>query len=92
MLVPMYCRDAETTRNALHGVNWPIGNGKQLIIDYATEEDVKKARNPALAVIQQLPEIKFPEKENWVKYLYNFSGCYYMCGNPLVRSSNTLFF
>lgn len=38
--------EAETTRNALHGVHWPIGNGKKLIIDFATEEDLKKAKNP----------------------------------------------
>ncbi|KAF5273627.1 hypothetical protein FQR65_LT04626 [Abscondita terminalis] len=38
--------EAEATRNALHGVNWPIGNGKKLIIEYATEEDLEKARNP----------------------------------------------
>ncbi|KAK5645940.1 hypothetical protein RI129_004404 [Pyrocoelia pectoralis] len=38
--------EAEATRNALHGVNWPIGNGKKLIIEYSTEEDFNRARNP----------------------------------------------
>uniref|UniRef100_A0A1Y1KVX1 RRM domain-containing protein n=1 Tax=Photinus pyralis TaxID=7054 RepID=A0A1Y1KVX1_PHOPY len=38
--------EAEATRNALHGVHWPIGNGKKLIIEYSTEEDLEKARNP----------------------------------------------
>lgn len=38
--------EAEVTRNALHGVHWPIGNGKKLIIEYSTKEDLEKARNP----------------------------------------------
>ncbi|CAH1183614.1 unnamed protein product [Phaedon cochleariae] len=54
--------EAEATRNALHGVSWPIGNGKQLVIDFATEEDMQKARNPVPAV-PVVPEI-LPEKEN----------------------------
>ncbi|KAJ8978908.1 hypothetical protein NQ317_008887 [Molorchus minor] len=39
--------EAEATRNALHGVHWPIGNGKKLVIEYATVEDLDKAKNPA---------------------------------------------
>ncbi|XP_072381912.1 uncharacterized protein Acn isoform X2 [Diabrotica undecimpunctata] len=54
--------EAETTRNALHGVHWPIGNGKQLSIDYATEEEMEKAKNPIPTPIA-LP-VKSPEKEN----------------------------
>ena len=46
MLINLHCREAEMTRNALHGVQWPIGNGKKLIIDYGTFEDLEKARNP----------------------------------------------
>ncbi|XP_066138563.1 apoptotic chromatin condensation inducer in the nucleus-like isoform X2 [Euwallacea fornicatus] len=53
--------EAESTRNALHGVHWPVGNGKKLIIDYATREDMEKARNPPVAVLQNE---KSPEKEN----------------------------
>ncbi|KAF5299937.1 hypothetical protein FQA39_LY11310 [Lamprigera yunnana] len=50
---------AEVTRNALHGVNWPIGNGKKLIIEYATEEDLDKAKNPTPppAAPQPLPPV-----------------------------------
>ncbi|KAF2898669.1 hypothetical protein ILUMI_07503 [Ignelater luminosus] len=59
--------EAETTRNALHGVNWPIGNGKKLIIDYATPDDLEKARNPTPPTPPPvLPEQKIPEKENQV--------------------------
>ncbi|XP_056640447.1 apoptotic chromatin condensation inducer in the nucleus-like isoform X2 [Diorhabda sublineata] len=54
---------AETTRNALHGINWPIGNGKQLVIDYATEDDMEKAKNPVSLPSPAIPE-KFPQKEN----------------------------
>ncbi|XP_050503232.1 apoptotic chromatin condensation inducer in the nucleus isoform X2 [Diabrotica virgifera virgifera] len=54
--------EAETTRNALHGVHWPIGNGKQLSIDYGTEEEMEKAKNPIPTPIV-LP-VKSPEKEN----------------------------
>lgn len=54
---------AETTRNALHGVNWPIGNGKQLMIEYATEDDMEKAKNPVSLPSPVIPE-KFPQKEN----------------------------
>ncbi|XP_066246015.1 apoptotic chromatin condensation inducer in the nucleus-like [Euwallacea similis] len=53
--------EAESTRNALHGVHWPVGNGKKLIIDYATREDMEKARNPPVAILQSE---KSPEKEN----------------------------
>lgn len=55
-------REAEATRNALHGVQWPIGNGKKLVIEYATVEEMEKAKNPP-----QTPpvttETKPPEKE-----------------------------
>ncbi|KAK9737241.1 RNSP1-SAP18 binding (RSB) motif [Popillia japonica] len=55
--------DAEATRNALHGVHWPIGNGKKLMIDYGTEEDLDNARNPPATppIPEQTPKI---EKEN----------------------------
>lgn len=56
-------REAEATRNALHGIHWPIGNGKKLNIDYATLEDMDKAKNPPLPV---QPKEKSPEKENEV--------------------------
>lgn len=39
-------REAEATRNALHGIQWPIGNGKKLIIDFGTVEAMQAARNP----------------------------------------------
>lgn len=52
------------TRNALHGVHWPIGNGKKLVIDYATVEDLEKAKNPAPT--PAAPAEKLPEKENRV--------------------------
>nr|XP_022908138.1 apoptotic chromatin condensation inducer in the nucleus isoform X1 [Onthophagus taurus] len=38
--------EARGTREALHGVHWPIGNGKKLIIDYSTEEELANAKNP----------------------------------------------
>ncbi|KAK4879432.1 hypothetical protein RN001_007578 [Aquatica leii] len=60
-------QESEATRNALHGVNWPIGNGKKLMIEYATEEDFEKARNPtpvAPPVTQPVPEVpKTVEKD-----------------------------
>lgn len=60
-------REAEATRNALHGVNWPIGNGKKLIIDYGTLEDLETARNPP----SKPPEISSTtEKENQVRMLF----------------------
>ncbi|VEN60709.1 unnamed protein product [Callosobruchus maculatus] len=43
--------EAVATRNALHGINWPISNGKKLNIDYATVEDLEKAKNPVPAMI-----------------------------------------
>lgn len=54
----LFYREAEATRNALHGVHWPVGNGKQLLIDYATVEELRKAQNPSplppvLAPVQQ---------------------------------------
>lgn len=52
--------EAEATRNALHGVNWPIGNGKKLIIDFATPEDLENAKNPPVLIKKE----KSPEKEN----------------------------
>lgn len=42
--------EAENTRNALHGVHWPIGNGKKLIIDYSTPENLNDARNPPVII------------------------------------------
>lgn len=56
-------REAEVTRNALHGVHWPIGNGKKLIIDYSTMEDMETAKNPPVVIFRK--EIT-PEKENLV--------------------------
>lgn len=58
-------REAEATRNALHGVHWPIGNGKKLIIDYATLEDLQKTKNPTPT--PATPTEKLPEKENRVR-------------------------
>ncbi|KAJ8960837.1 hypothetical protein NQ318_020133 [Aromia moschata] len=54
--------EAEATRNALHGVHWPIGNGKQLVIDFATVEDLEKASKPAPAPKPVVDKV--PEKEN----------------------------
>ncbi|XP_050315184.1 apoptotic chromatin condensation inducer in the nucleus-like isoform X1 [Anthonomus grandis grandis] len=53
--------EAEATRNALHGVHWPIGNGKQLIIDYSTREEMEIAKNPPVTVPKKEPT---PQKEN----------------------------
>ncbi|KAL1497068.1 hypothetical protein ABEB36_008091 [Hypothenemus hampei] len=53
--------EAEATRNALHGIHWPIGNGKKLQIDFATMEDMEKAKNPPVV---PLPKAKSIEKEN----------------------------
>ncbi|GJQ83533.1 hypothetical protein Trydic_g10885 [Trypoxylus dichotomus] len=55
--------DAEATRNALHGVHWPIGNGKKLVIDYGTEEELENAKNPPATppIPEPTPKI---EKEN----------------------------
>lgn len=58
-------RDAEATRNALHGVHWPIGNGKKLMIDYAKEEDLENAKNPPVTPPLPEPPAKV-EKENQV--------------------------
>lgn len=64
-------RDAEATRNALHGVHWPIGNGKKLIIDFATDEDLQNAKNPPVVV--PVPEPAVPiEKENEVGQIPHF--------------------
>lgn len=63
----LFCREAEATRNALHGVQWPIGNGKKLIIDYSTPEDMEVAQNPpAPPVPVPVAETKLPDKENEV--------------------------
>lgn len=32
------------TRQALHGVSWPLSNPKKLIVDYATKIDMDLAR------------------------------------------------
>ena len=32
------------TRQALHGVSWPLSNPKKLIVEYATKEDMESAR------------------------------------------------
>uniref|UniRef100_A0AAR5P9C8 RRM domain-containing protein n=1 Tax=Dendroctonus ponderosae TaxID=77166 RepID=A0AAR5P9C8_DENPD len=53
--------EAEVTRNALHGVHWPIGNGKKLIIDYSTMEDMETAKNPPVVIFRKE---KTPEIEN----------------------------
>lgn len=61
----MFYREAEATRNALHGVQWPIGNGKKLIIEFGTTEQMEAARNPVVEpVIKPVPE-KVPEKVNF---------------------------
>lgn len=63
-------REAEATRNALHGVYWPIGNGKQLVIDYATLEDMEKAKNPTPPMLSV--NLDKPEKENRVRIILRF--------------------
>lgn len=64
----MFCfvyREAEGTRNAIHGVLWPIGNGKKLIIDFATIEDLETAKNPPVIAPAPVAVTKSePEKEN----------------------------
>lgn len=60
--------EAEATRNALHGVNWPVGNGKKLIIEYATEEQMEREKNPPAQPAPQPPQaappvVKSPQKE-----------------------------
>lgn len=55
-------REAEATRNALHGVQWPIGNGKKLIIEYSTREELEKAKNPPPPA-PIVTETKLEEKE-----------------------------
>ncbi|XP_018320732.1 apoptotic chromatin condensation inducer in the nucleus [Agrilus planipennis] len=56
--------EAEATRNALHGVNWPVGNAKQLCIEYATEEDLENARNPPPIAAPPVESTNIIEKEN----------------------------
>ncbi|XP_044266325.1 apoptotic chromatin condensation inducer in the nucleus [Tribolium madens] len=56
--------EAEATRNALHGVQWPIGNGKKLIIDFATAEDMENAKNPPAPPPVAVPDTKVSTKEN----------------------------
>ncbi|XP_030765473.1 apoptotic chromatin condensation inducer in the nucleus isoform X1 [Sitophilus oryzae] len=51
--------EAEATRNALHGVNWPIGNGKKLIIEYSTVDVFETAKKPPIVLRKE----KTPEKE-----------------------------
>lgn len=64
----LFYREAEATRNALHGVNWPVGNGKKLIIEYATEEQMEREKNPPAQPAPQPPQaappvVKSPQKE-----------------------------
>ncbi|CAH0556997.1 unnamed protein product [Brassicogethes aeneus] len=54
--------EAEATRNALHGIHWPIGNGKKLQIEYSTKEELDKAFNPPPIPVPVIPEKV--EKEN----------------------------
>lgn len=64
-------REAEATRNALHGVQWPIGNGKKLIIDFATAEDMENAKNPpAPPPPAPVPDVKVSAKENLVNIFF----------------------
>ncbi|CAH1965384.1 unnamed protein product [Acanthoscelides obtectus] len=53
---------AVATRNALHGINWPISNGKKLKIDFATVEDLEKAKNPVTVATLVIDPVN--EKEN----------------------------
>ncbi|GLV41584.1 Acinus [Carabus blaptoides fortunei] len=59
--------EAEATRNALHGVQWPIGNGKKLMIDFGSPEAMEAARNattepPTTAVVAKPAAEKLIEK------------------------------
>lgn len=65
----IFVREAEATRNALHGVQWPIGNGKKLIIEYSVREELEKAKNPPPPA-PVATEAKSPEKEIDVNYCY----------------------
>ncbi|KAK9879734.1 hypothetical protein WA026_006794 [Henosepilachna vigintioctopunctata] len=55
--------EAEATRNALHGVNWPVGNGKKLIIEFATEEDIMKAKNPPIQAAPPIAPVTPPRNK-----------------------------
>lgn len=59
-----FCREAEATRNAIHGINWPISNGKKLHIEYATPEDMESARNPPLTLLVEPVAVPESIKEN----------------------------
>lgn len=78
------CREAEATRTALHGVQWPVGNGKKLIIEYATTEELEKAKNPPAPPAPAVPVIeepKIPEKENEVSEHLFFVFSMWYCHN-----------
>ncbi|XP_043274879.1 apoptotic chromatin condensation inducer in the nucleus isoform X2 [Venturia canescens] len=44
-----YCNEDQAfeTRQALHGISWPVSNPKKLIVEYATKEDMEMARELA---------------------------------------------
>lgn len=58
------------TRNALHGVHWPVANGRRLDVDFGTEEAMEQARAPT----EVKKEIKTQTPEKEVRFFF-FKNC-----------------
>ncbi|XP_014210737.1 apoptotic chromatin condensation inducer in the nucleus [Copidosoma floridanum] len=58
------------TRQALHGVSWPVSNPKKLIVEYATKEDMERAwesskEQPAPKKADILASADLWQQESW---------------------------
>jgi len=62
---------AEETRMALHGVKWPMSNPKNLIVDFATEDDLKKALDesapPPVKTVDDRRDDRWRQREGQVR-------------------------
>lgn len=53
------------TRQALHGISWPLSNPKKLQVEYATKEDMESAQESSQDVNNSRKDDAFGQTDSW---------------------------
>ncbi|XP_051159038.1 apoptotic chromatin condensation inducer in the nucleus isoform X2 [Leptopilina boulardi] len=53
------------TRQALHGISWPLSNPKKLQVEYATKEDMELAQESSQEITNSRKDDNFGQADSW---------------------------